>query len=148
MATASIRRAVASDLDALVRLGEAYCAADRHEFDETRVRSALIPLLVDDAYGVVLIAEADSVAIGYAVVTWGYSIESGGIESLLDEIYVAEPGRGIGSGLLEACLHAARDHGARTMFLETEAHNEGARRLYARHGFVIEDSVWMGRPLS
>lgn len=148
MATASIRRASAADLDALVRLGEAYCAADRHDFDHVRVRSALTPLLQDDAHGVVLVAEAEGRPIGYAVVTWGYSIESGGVESLLDEIYVAEPGRGIGSRLLDACLDAARRHGARTMFLETEAHNEGARRLYARHGFATEDSIWMGRPLS
>ena len=129
-------------------LAEAYCVADHHVFDDARVRGALLPLLDDNEHGTVLVAESGSAIVGYAVLTWGYSIESGGVESLLDELYVAEQRRGFGSALLAACLDAARAHGARTMFLETEAHNEGARRLYARHGFLAEDSVWMGRELT
>jgi len=33
----------------------------------------------------------------------------------------------------------------RRIFLETEAPNDAARRLYERHGFVAEDSIWMAR---
>ena len=148
MAAVSVRRAGPADLGALLPLAQAYCLADRHDFDDERVRGALDPLLQDDTHGIVLVAASDRVLVGYAVVTWGYSIESGGPESLLDEIYVADPGRGIGSLLVTACLDAARARGARTMFLETEAHNEDARRLYARLGFAVEDSVWMGRALT
>ena len=148
MPPVTVRRARAADLPALMPLAEAYCAADRHAFDEDRVRGALAPLLDDDAHGTVLVAESGADLVGYAVLTWGYSIESGGVESLLDEIYVIEQRRGLGSALLVACLDAARAHGARSMFLETEAHNDGARRLYERHGFLAEDSVWMTRDLT
>ena len=148
MSSVTVRRGRPGDVIALLPLAAAYCEADHHAFDATRVRTALEPLLADDALGVVLVAEEESALVGYAVVTWGYSIESGGLESLLDEVYAADPGRGIGSQLLTASLDAARAHGARTMFLETEAHNDGARRLYERHGFITEDSVWMGRTLA
>ena len=147
MPPVTIRRARSGDLPSLVSMAEAYCAADQHAYDEARVRAALQPLLDDSTYGVVLVAQTQSDIVGYAVLTWGYSIESGGVESLLDEIYAARTGVGIGSQLLTACVDAARAHGARTMFLETEAHNDGARRLYARNGFAVEDSVWMGRAL-
>jgi ribosomal protein S18 acetylase RimI-like enzyme len=36
-----------------------------------------------------------------------------------------------------------RRRGARRIFLETERPNESARRLYARHGFTVDDSIWM-----
>ncbi len=34
------------------------------------------------------------------------------------------------------------------LFLETERYNEAARRLYRRHGFVDEESVWMSLDLT
>jgi len=33
------------------------------------------------------------------------------------------------------------------MFLETETHNERARRFYSRQGFEADDSIWMSRDL-
>ena len=47
--------------------------------------------------------------------------------------------------------HLERDERARgghRIFLETEATNDAARRLYARHGFVVEDSIWMAKDLT
>lgn len=121
-----------------------YCALDRHEYDEGRIRAALEPLLRGDRHGIVLISDAG----GYAVLTWGWSLESGGREALLDEIYVAERGRGHGARLLEAVLEAARRAGAAAVFLETEEHNDRVRRFYQRNGFAAEPSVWMRRPLA
>lgn len=137
-----LRRAGPADLDQLVQLVREFCAVDRHPFDEARVRAALAPLLADDRHGVVwLIGDA----AGYAVVTWGYSIESGGREGLLDEVFVRERGRGTGRLALDAVIEACRAEGVRRLFLETEAHNVHARRFYARNGFDADDSVWMSR---
>jgi GNAT superfamily N-acetyltransferase len=84
---------------------------------------------------------------GYGVVTWGWSLESGGRDALLDELYVRDRGRGAGAALLEAIVAAARARGASRMFLETEEGNAAARRFYARAGFDVEGSVWMQRSL-
>jgi ribosomal protein S18 acetylase RimI-like enzyme len=142
----TVRRAVAGDAPALLELIREFCAVDQHEFDPGVVEPALAGLLAADTCGFVLIATQPH-PVGYAVVTWGYSLESGGRDSLLDEFYVRERGRGIGSTLLAAALETARAGGASRMFLETEAHNGRVRSLYARHGFHIEDSIWMARPL-
>ena len=141
------RLAGVDDLEALMPLVRAFYEADRHPYDEPMVRRALQPLLVDDSVGQVWVVEADHALIGYVVITWSYSLESGGRDCILDEIYVAESSVGIGSGLLTAALEGARSRGARAVFLETEAHNERGRRFYGRHGFEIEDSTWMSRPL-
>lgn len=45
-------------------------------------------------------------------------------------------GRGIGRGLLETCLAAARGMGYRECYLETLAQMERARDLYERFGFL------------
>lgn len=149
MRSVDIRRAVPTDLDAVTRLVREFYEVDRHEFDEAVVRRALEPLLVDDTFGQVwVVAVDDDPVAGYAVLTWGYSIESGGRDVLLDELYLRRRGSGLGSAFLATVLDAAARAGARRVFLETERHNERVRAFYARLGFHTEDSVWMSRDLT
>ena len=76
-----------------------------------------------------------------------WSIESGGRDALLDEIYVSRRDVGIGSAAVEAILADCRARRLPRIFLETETANDGARRLFLRHGFVIEESIWLSREL-
>lgn len=142
-----VRVAAQPDAAEILRLARGYAAADGHDFDEAHIAGALHPLLTSDAQGVVLVADDGARLHGYAVLTWGYGLESGGMEALLDEIYVQTQGQGIGAELLAAVIERARSHGARTIFLETEAHNAAARAFYLDHDFAVEDSVWMRRVL-
>jgi GNAT superfamily N-acetyltransferase len=140
-----LRRASGADLPLLLRLILEFCQVDSHQYNEERVRTALEPLLRCDDHGVVwMIGEPPE---GYAVVTWGYSLESGGEEALIDEIYLRSRGEGIGSRALQAIIDDCRARGCKRMFLETESHNQRVRRFYARAGFETDDSVWMSRPL-
>lgn len=50
-------------------------------------------------------------------------------------------GQGIAETLLQTALTHARDHGMRKVRLETYDCLQSARRLYARHGFQITESV-------
>ena len=108
------------------------------------IRSALAPLLEDEAIGDVWIVEADCL-IGYLVITWGWGIESGGKEALIDEIYVAKEnrGQGLAKAMIQASLARAKDLGTKVVFLETESNNPKSRELYKGLGFEVEDSVWM-----
>lgn len=142
----SVRRALVDDLDELVALNEEFCRADHHPFDAATVRQALGPLLRDDEHGIVWMVQTDDrpgIAEGYGVVTWGYSLEAGGRESIFDEMYVRRPGLGIGGAAMAIIIDQVRSLGVARIYLETEAHNERGRRLYRRLGFVDEDSVWM-----
>jgi GNAT superfamily N-acetyltransferase len=143
----AIRTATPADLDALVELAQRYSQIDHHHFDEGRTRSALCGLLDEPRWGAVLVALQGPTAIGYAVVTLGYSIESGGVEALLDEIYLDVRGQGFGSLLLRRLIDQARAWGAHRLFLETEVDNARARAFYRRHHFQPEDSIWLSLDL-
>jgi GNAT superfamily N-acetyltransferase len=138
-----IRRAGRADLPVVLELSKEFCVLDGHAFDAARVEPALIPLLDGDEHGLVHLVEEEGWALGYAVVTWGYSLESGGRDALIDEIYVRDRGEGVGSSLLAAILDDVKARGMSRLMLETERDNEGARRFYTRHGFTSEDSLWM-----
>lgn len=147
--TTVVQRAVPDDLPVLVELVREYCAADDHVFDELVVRAGLEPLLSGDAFGVVwLIDPVDATADGYIVVTWGWSIEIGGLDVVLDEFYVRSRDRGKGSDALRVVEAECRRRGVKRIFLETELANDDARRLYQRHGFRTDDSIWMSKELT
>ena len=84
---------------------------------------------------------------GCAVVTWSWSLESGGLDCILDELYLRSRGQGLGAAALQQVVAAVHACGARAMFLETERHNERVRGFYRRQGFELEDSVWLSRRL-
>ena len=148
MSDAVIRRATPDDREQVCGLIERFYRIDGHEFDLARIEAGLVPLLGDDQYGQVWIAGVDGVAIGYVVVTWSWSLESGGRDCILDELYVDHRSGGVGALLLQRAMAEARTAGAAAMFLETEAPNEAARRFYRRHGFSDDDSTWMSCALN
>lgn len=140
-----LRTATLGDLELVCGLVEEFCAVDGHDYDQARVRVALVDLLEgpEPRPGVVWLIVGADVVEGYAVVTWGFSLESGGREALVDELYVRQRRRGLGTQAMAAVLDASRAAGARRIFLETELGNDDARRFYARHGFAADDSIWM-----
>jgi ribosomal protein S18 acetylase RimI-like enzyme len=129
----------------MLTLVSEFCVTDQHTFDPDRVTRALVPLLEDDAHGVVYLVDNER---GYVVITWGYSLESGGREALIDEIYLRRRGEGRGSKVMDALFDDMAARGVVKMFLETETHNHRARRFYARQGFDEDDSIWMSRQIS
>lgn len=135
-----IRRAGPGDLARLVELHREFCAVDDHPFDVGRATAAFAPLLDDDRHGVVWIVDSPP---AYAVLTWGWSIEAGGAEAVLDEIFVAERDAGVGSSLIQHVLDDGRRRGLSRVLLETETHNQRVREFYERHGFRVDASVWM-----
>jgi GNAT superfamily N-acetyltransferase len=147
--TTVVRRAVPEDLPVLLELVDEYCQADDHDFDETVARAGLEPLLIDDTFGAIwMIDPAPDTADGYVVVTWGWSIEIGGLDVVLDEFYVRSRGEGKGGHALGVIEDDCRARGVKRIFLETELANERARRLYERHGYRADTSVWMSKELT
>jgi len=90
--------------------------------------------------GDVLVAEADGLVIGYAVLRPGSAIPSHQHVLDVDGLAVdpAHQGRGAGRRLLEGCVEQARARGARKLSLRVLGTNARARRLYESCGFQIE----------
>ena len=130
----------AVSLDARDDPGEAVARGLRHD----RAVGAFAPSLGGQACDVGLV---DGAIDGYAAITWGWSIEIGGLDVVLDELYVRTRRRGLGGRLVEAAERECRERGVKRIFLETERPNDAARRLYGRHGFVADDSIWMSKEL-
>jgi ribosomal protein S18 acetylase RimI-like enzyme len=77
-------------------------------------------------------------AVGYLVLTIGFSIEHGGRDGFIDDLYLIPEARGAGGGkaLLDFAIAEARRLGIRTLHLEVEAENAAATGLYRKRGFA------------
>jgi ribosomal protein S18 acetylase RimI-like enzyme len=140
--TTRIRRARPSDAAALVEMQREFYAEDRIEHAPANAR-ALQRMLRSPQVGVIWILESAArrarSPIGYLVLTLGYSLERGGRDSFIDELYVrpASRGRGLGARAVATAEAAARRLGVRAVHLEVDTGNDRARRLYERSGFAL-----------
>jgi GNAT superfamily N-acetyltransferase len=139
-----IRPANSADQESVLALLRIYCDEANTPLSDQHLLAGLIPLLEKNQHGVVLVAEDEEI-IGYSILTWGWGIESGGMEALVDEmlIHPSRRGEGIGELLMQATLEQAKQAGVNVVFLETEQDNPRSRKLYTRLGFEEESSIWM-----
>lgn len=122
----SLRRAAATDLDAVV-------AIERASFtDPPWSRDSFLALVNSPrAYFTVACESPTGVVVGY-VVAW-FVADEAEIANLA--VTPDRRGRGIGSRLLDAALTEARAAGAVVVHLEVRDSNAAARALYGSRGF-------------
>lgn len=139
-----IRQATREDEAGLLYLLRQYCDEVETPWSDEHLLEGLRPLLKENHHGVVMVIE-DEDLFGYSILTWGWGIESGGQEALVDEMFIQVNKRGLSYGekLLRATLERAKEQGVKVVFLETEAENPRSRELYQRVGFNLESSIWM-----
>ncbi len=132
------RLATASDLEAVLALHRDFFAEDGYAFAEEESRRNLARLLAEPGLGRVFVLEEGGRVAGYLVLTFGFSLEFGGRDALVDELYVApgHRGRGLGTRALAAAEAACRELGIRIVHLVVERHKTGVRELYRRLGYV------------
>lgn len=108
--------------------------------DEAR-EDALRPLLEGIPHGAAYLIGPPRAPIGYIVVTFGWSIEFGGMDGFVDELYVRPGvrGRGVAGEVLISLPRALAGAGLKALHLEVGAENAGAARLYKRAGFRLRD---------
>ncbi len=116
---------------------EQFYRGESYPFDRSRARNALIPLLEDPAKGLAFVLREDGIAVGYAVLTLGWSLEYLGRDAFVDELFVipSHRGRGLASRALDALERACRELDVRALHLEVERDNRTARGLYEKRGF-------------
>lgn len=87
--------------------------------------------------GYVWLIYSDGEAIGYVTLTFSYSLEFGGRDALIDELYIREGyrGAGIGTKVLEFMTYFCKYLGIKAIHLVVERKNNQAHSLYRKMGF-------------
>src|SRR5262245_60817380 len=130
-------RARGEDLGTLLPLMRAYAEFDGLAFDESKARLAMSELLAKAQLGSVWLIVVEGAARGYLALCYGFSLELGGRDAFLDELYI-EPAwrnRGLGSRALACAGDVARAEGICALHLEVRRDNADAQRYYERLGF-------------
>ena len=145
----AFRPATAADVPALLGLMEGLYAEDGYvPFERERAERALRQLLGGPELGRVWIAVGVAgKPVGYLVLTWGFSLEYGGRDAFIDELYLARShrGRGLGREALATAEAACRERGAGALHLEVERENVRAQEFYRRGAFTAQDRYLMTR---
>lgn len=93
-------------------------------------------ILGGSPYAAAHLITAQGRTAGYGLLAFTFTNEAGGLVLWVEELYIRPAFRGMGLGG-EYLAFLEKTYGRRVarMRLEVEPENEGARRLYARHGF-------------
>jgi len=144
----SLRPATVDDLPLILPRTRALNAHEAITLDPAVHAAALDHLLREAEVGGVWLIERDAIAIGYAMVTFGYDLEFDGRDATLTELWIdpAERGRGAGREVLQLLDPELRARGVHALHLQVRPDNP-ALRLYARSGFVASPRVVMTRRL-
>ena len=140
--TTALSLARPDDLDRLLPLVAAFHdEAGIVQSDSTR-RAALLPMLEGSPHGVTYLIGPGRAPIGYIVISFGWSVEFGGLDGYVDEFYI-RPGvrrRGIGSEVMVSLPKALAGAGLKALHLEVRRDNEKVRALYRKLRFEPRDA--------
>lgn len=124
------------DAPALLAMVRAFHAEDGHPLDP-RNEAAVVRVAEGEALARAWIVRRGEAVAGYVILTLGYSVEYGGRDGFIDDLYLAPAlrGQGVGRRLLAFTLEQAAALGINTLHLEVEGGNARAHRLYEAAGF-------------
>jgi GNAT superfamily N-acetyltransferase len=115
-----VRLAKREDTDGLLACARAFHAEDGHPLPKAGEAALAALLDANSPYGRVLVLEAEGRVAGYGVICFGYSVEFGGRDAFVDDLYVAPELRGAGYGrqTIERLAELAREEGCHALHLE------------------------------
>jgi len=138
--TADIAAVRSDDAAVLVMLARAFLGEEGRTLDAAG-KAALVAIAEGEPMARAWLVRNGERAVGYLiitlVITLGFSVEYGGRDGFIDDVYLVPEARGAGLGrrLLAFALAEAERLGVRTLHLEVDVENERATRLYRAGGF-------------
>jgi GNAT superfamily N-acetyltransferase len=129
--------AESADTEILMKFIREFCEFDEHPFDEFDIRTTLARLLQDDSLGRVWLIKHKGEAIGYIILTFGYSLEYRGRDAFIDEFYICASHRrqGIGRSAIQFIERVCPSLQIKAVHLEVERKNTAAQSFYHQVGF-------------
>lgn len=148
--SAALTLATTQHFERLSPLVEAFHVEKGLALSDDMRRTGLLPLLEGSPHGAVYLIGPPRAPIGYIVITFGWSLEFGGMDGSIDEIFIRPGvrGRGIATEVLTVLPRALADAGVNALHLEVSTEAPNTERLCARSGFRLrEHSRLMTRKL-
>lgn len=142
----ALDRITAAEIGPVLELARAFHAEDGHPLSAEGEKA--LAGLVGTPWGEVLAIRQGGNLIGYTVLCFGYSVEYGGRDAFIDDLYLvpAMRGRGLGGAVLERLAERVAAAGCQALHLEVLDDNP-AQALYRRAGFVGRGSTFLSRRL-
>jgi GNAT superfamily N-acetyltransferase len=114
-----------------------FYAYERLSFDDARTERLLRELIADERLGRVILFERETGLVGYMILSFGYSLEFGGRDALIDEFYVMPDARGAGMGrrAIAYAIEICRGLRITNIHLEADYFNVRVHEFYKRLGF-------------
>jgi GNAT superfamily N-acetyltransferase len=127
------------DHKALLKLIVAYYRFDEIPYKLESLRRGLDTLLRNLSQGQAWLLESHHKPIGYAILTYNFDLEYGGIEGMLTDLYVEKRFRqhGVGSLAIYEIEDFCRERGIRAIELQVQHHNKSAKTFYHKSGFHL-----------
>ena len=124
------------DLGELLPLMRGYCDFYETATPDEDLLGIARALIADPSEGTQYIARDDGNAVGFATLYWSWSTLRGGRIGVMNDLFVDPAARGkrVGEALIDACLDAVRERGARELTWQTALDNTTAQALYDRIG--------------
>lgn len=145
-----IRPAAAADLPALAALLVTQLREHGIDLDRAAIERAAHGMLLRPQRGRFLLACDGGTLIGFAALSFLWTLERGGWAAWLDELYIVPErrGHGVGERLLHEAVAVATAAGAAAVDLEIDADHDRAASLYQRNGFERLPRTRWTRPLA
>jgi GNAT superfamily N-acetyltransferase len=135
----SFRPCGPKDHKVLRKLVSDYYRFDKIPFTRSSLSKGLETLLRNVSQGQAWLMENHKKAVGYAVLTYNFDLEYGGVEGMLTDLYVIKRfrNRGIGSLALYEIEDYCRERGIPYIELQLLNHNRSAEVFYRKAGFKV-----------
>jgi ribosomal protein S18 acetylase RimI-like enzyme len=133
----NVRAALLSDVQVLVELMEEFYRESNYSLERLWATNSFRTLLGDSSRGSVWLLSRDNEAVGYVVLTVRFSMEHGGLDAFIDDLFVRREHRrrGVATTALDELFAECRRRGVLALHVEVGRDNVGANTLYA--GFSL-----------
>lgn len=145
----SLFKVHATELDTLREYVEALYRHDDDFESMVHIEEGVKSLLKNESLATPYFIKRGEERIGYVILTKYHSVEKGGLTIYIDELYVEERHRrqGIGAAIMNEIREIARSQGAKTLWAQSEPHNQAAQTFFTSQGFQVSSYINFELPL-
>jgi ribosomal protein S18 acetylase RimI-like enzyme len=134
-----VERAAAADIPRLVDSMEAFYREAAYPLDRRWAAKSFAALVGNPALGAAWLLWRDGNAAGYVVLTVRFSMEYGGRDAFIDDLFVRPEHRrhGVGTAALTELIAECRRRGVLALHVEVGHDNRAANALYQKFGLGL-----------